>query len=68
MLRRAGLLSEARAEKAIAWMRRHGSAVRRLHSSDSHGKRTARAAVRGLDGKSANAAAAAAAWTRWRAP
>lgn len=43
MLRRAGLLSEARAGKAIAWMRRHGSAVRSLHSSDSHGKRTARA-------------------------
>ncbi|MGE0209750.1 MAG: hypothetical protein AB7S42_11480 [Lysobacteraceae bacterium] len=43
MLRRAGLLSDARAEKAVSWMRRHGRAVRTLHASNSSGKRTARA-------------------------
>ncbi len=43
MLRRGGLLSDARAEKAVAWMRRHGREVRTLHAADSSGKRTARA-------------------------
>lgn len=43
MLRRAGLLSDARAEKAVAWMRRHGRKVRTLHAENSSAERTARA-------------------------
>ena len=43
LLRRAGLLSSARAEKAHAWMANHGKAIRSLTSDRSHGPRTARA-------------------------
>ena len=43
LLRRAGLLSEARADKAHAWMANHGRSVKSLHSDRSHGPRTARA-------------------------
>jgi len=43
ILRRAGLLSEARRDKAIAWMRRHGRKVTSLGHDQSSGKRTARA-------------------------
>lgn len=42
ILRRAGLLSEARRDKAIAWMRRHGRHVTSLNHDRSAGKRTAR--------------------------
>lgn len=43
LARRAGLISEARAEKALAWMREHGKDVRRLAARSSSGERTARA-------------------------
>ncbi len=43
LLRRAGLLSEARAARAMSWMRGHGKRVKTLHSGKSHGSRTARA-------------------------
>lgn len=43
LLRRGGLLSQARAEKAIEWMRNHGRSVKTLHSGRSSGPRTARA-------------------------
>lgn len=43
LLRRAGLLSQARFDKAIAWMRRHGREIKTLHASHSAGPRTARA-------------------------
>lgn len=43
MLRRAGLLSQARYDKAIDWMRRHGENIRSLHARNSAGPRTARA-------------------------
>lgn len=43
LLRRAGLLSEARADKAQDWMANHGRAIRSLSSDRSHGPRTARA-------------------------
>ncbi|MCB1567543.1 MAG: hypothetical protein KDI69_01815 [Xanthomonadales bacterium] len=43
ILHRAGLLSEARRDKAIAWMRRHGRKVTSLGHDQSSGKRTARA-------------------------
>ncbi|MCX7555721.1 hypothetical protein OS187_02610 [Xanthomonadaceae bacterium JHOS43] len=43
LLHRAGLLSQARFDKAIAWMRRHGRDTRTLHASSSAGPRTARA-------------------------
>jgi hypothetical protein len=43
LLRRSGLLSEARAERAFAWMRNHGRNVKTLHAAHSRGPRTARA-------------------------
>lgn len=43
MLRRAGLLSETRAERAQAWMVNHGRAVKSLGHDRSSGPRTARA-------------------------
>lgn len=43
MLRRAGLLSQTRFDKAINWMRRHGSKIKTLHAAHSRGPRTARA-------------------------
>lgn len=43
LLRRANLLSDDRADKAHAWMARHGRRVRSLDSDRSHGPRTARA-------------------------
>ena len=43
LLRRAGLLSEARADKAQEWMKNHGRRVTSLGSDRSHGPRTARA-------------------------
>lgn len=43
MMRRAGLLNEARAQKAFAWMRNHGRRVTTLKADRSHGPRTARA-------------------------
>lgn len=45
MLRRAGLLSQARFDKAMDWMRRHGKNVRSLHAQRSAGPRSARAAA-----------------------
>ena len=43
LLRRAGLLSDARFEKSIGWMRSHGRGVKSLHAEGSSGPRTARA-------------------------
>lgn len=43
LLRRAGLLSPARADKAQDWMANHGKDITRLTSNRSHGPRTARA-------------------------
>ena len=43
MLHRAGLLSQARFDKAIAWMRRHGRDIKTLHATNSSGPRSARA-------------------------
>ena len=43
LLRRAGLLSQARFDKAIGWMRRHGREIKSLHAKHSSGPRTARA-------------------------
>ena len=43
LLRRAGLLSPARADKAQDWMANHGRDIRTLTSNRSHGPRTARA-------------------------
>jgi len=43
MLRRAGLLSEARADRAHDWMVNHGRAVKSLSHDRSSGPRTARA-------------------------
>lgn len=43
LLRRTGLLSEARAERAFEWMRNHGRNVATLKSNRSQGPRTARA-------------------------
>lgn len=45
LLRRTGLISEARAERAFNWMRNHGRAVKTLHAANSAGPRTARAVV-----------------------
>lgn len=42
LMRRAGLLSEARADKAQDWMAGHGKDVKSLTSNRSHGPRTAR--------------------------
>lgn len=43
LLHRAGLLSDARRERALAWMQRHGQGIKRLRAPSSSGKRTARA-------------------------
>lgn len=43
LLRRAGLLSPARADKAQDWMANHGRDIKTLTSNRSHGPRTARA-------------------------
>lgn len=43
LLRRAGLLSPARADKAQDWMANHGHDIKTLTSNRSHGPRTARA-------------------------
>lgn len=43
LLNRAGLLSDARMARGIEWMRKHGKAVKRLHTGRSNGPRTARA-------------------------
>jgi predicted metalloprotease with PDZ domain len=43
LLHRAGLLSDARRERALRWMRSHGKSVKKLASRNSHGPRTARA-------------------------
>jgi hypothetical protein len=43
LLRRAGLLSDARFEKSIGWMRNHGRDIKSLHAAGSSGPRTARA-------------------------
>ena len=43
LLRRADLLSDARADKAQAWMARHGKSVKTLTRNRSAGPRTARA-------------------------
>jgi len=43
LLRRAGLLSPARADKAQDWMANHGRDIKSLTSNRSHGPRTARA-------------------------
>jgi hypothetical protein len=45
LLRRGGLLTERRAERAHGWMSNRGRAVRRLHARHSSGARTARAVV-----------------------
>ena len=51
LLRRTGLLSELRAERAFEWLQRHGRDVRTLKANRSHGPRTARAVTlfRALD-------------------
>jgi len=53
LLNRAGLLSDARLARGIAWMRRHGKGVKRLHTDRSSGPRTARAValLADLDGE-----------------
>ncbi len=43
LLRRSGLLSESRADRAFAWMRSHGRKVKTLYAKRSYGRRTARA-------------------------
>jgi predicted metalloprotease with PDZ domain len=43
LLRRADLLSDARADKAQEWMARHGRGIKTLTGDRSHGPRTARA-------------------------
>ena len=43
LLRRSGLLSESRADRAFSWMRTHGRKVKTLYSKRSYGRRTARA-------------------------
>lgn len=43
LLNRAGLLSDARLHRGIAWMRAHGKAVKRLHTARASGPVTARA-------------------------
>ncbi|MGQ0801942.1 MAG: hypothetical protein ACT4NL_17740 [Pseudomarimonas sp.] len=43
ILRRSGLLSEARAVRAFAWKKRHGRAIKTLRTNNSFGERTARA-------------------------
>ena len=43
MLRRSGLLSEARAKRAFAWKQHHGRKITTLRANNSSGERTARA-------------------------
>ena len=43
LLRRAGLLSDARFGKSIGWMRDHGRDIKSLHAEGAAGPRTARA-------------------------
>lgn len=43
LMRRAGLLSDARVDKSIQWMRSHGRGVKTLHAGSASGPRTARA-------------------------
>jgi len=43
LLNRAGLLSDARRDKALEWMQHHGRKVKTLHAKRSSGSRTARA-------------------------
>lgn len=43
LLRRAGMLSQARFDKSIEWMRNHGKSIKTLHAPNSAGPRTARA-------------------------
>ncbi|MDP1699000.1 MAG: hypothetical protein Q8L45_14650 [Xanthomonadaceae bacterium] len=43
LLHRAGLLSDARLARGIAWMRNHGKRIKQLHSDRSSGPQTARA-------------------------
>ena len=45
MMRRVGLISESRFERALDWMRDHGEDVRTLRDVRSHGPKTARAVV-----------------------
>jgi hypothetical protein len=45
LLRRSGLISDTRAERAFSWMENHGRKVKRLRASNSQGPRTARAVV-----------------------
>jgi hypothetical protein len=45
LLRRSGLITERRAERAFAWMASHGRSVRRLHARHAAGPRTARAVI-----------------------
>jgi len=51
LLRRTGLISDARAERAFSWMRSHGRKIKSLTSDRSRGPRTARAVqlIRDLD-------------------
>jgi hypothetical protein len=42
-MRRAGLLSDDRAEDSLGWMREHGEGVITLHADRASGERTARA-------------------------
>ncbi|MBE5315564.1 MAG: hypothetical protein H4O13_09200 [Xanthomonadales bacterium] len=49
MMRRVGLLNEARAQKAFDWMRSHGRRVETLKSNRSRGPRTARAVALFVD-------------------
>ncbi len=43
LLRRSGLISESRADKAFGWMANHGRSIRALQARNSAGPRTARA-------------------------
>ncbi len=43
LMHRAGLLSQARFDKTIGWMRKHGRSVKTLRADNSAGPRTARA-------------------------
>jgi hypothetical protein len=45
LLRRSGLISDSRAERAFSWMQNHGRKVRHLRARNSQGPRTARAVV-----------------------
>lgn len=45
LLNRAGLLSDARFQRGMAWMRNHGRAVKHLQTDRSSGPTTARAVV-----------------------